>query len=392
MGSSFRVQRSVHVFGSGGVGPSTVTLGTPADATRAFPRLSSNLRSGAGRDVASTTSLLNRDLSANIADWDGAGFTLERATGAELQDHRYYFETIEDVLPSDLRSAHGFTLRSLNRFRLPAATLSATTAAITGIVDPLQCVVWPIAIRAADNDQSWADACITGYLDTATNEVVLQRGQGVDSATFNWAAIEFGTAWTVRRVTLSTSSRGTDVPITGCGAEPWSEKFYVVSWRTPNGADSIADVPLFRASASDPDVLLYSQPVAGTAGTYNCSVYVVHHPLLWVQHWSNVDMPAYGGLLPMETDTLIEIPIPVSDWENGVSILASSDHDASNLGYPRMHIGHTLEPGGTHVRFRRGRTTDRTSNWAAQCVRWPLIPQGHTREFVGHATHSRQVG
>lgn len=390
--SDWLVQRGLATFGASGPGPVSVSvvLSSATDPARAFPRPQGSRSGGAGRDTPATANLNNDDLGAVLGGWSGTGFDLERNTTAELEDHRYYWEVIEEALPLDQRIQHGMFVRDVNSRRMgPGSAGPVTLAAVSSITDITKAFLWPLGLRSDATSPVWSSAQIMAHLD-ALKRPVLQRGGSTGNATLSYAVIELGLAWTVRRVTVSTAVAGSDVAVSGCGPEPWSEKVYVPSWLLPSGAETLADSPLFRPSLTDPDVLLFYRSSAGTAGTFAASAYVLHHPRLVVRHLSSLDgYPLIGGQDVVDDETGIGTAVD----PDRTSVIGMASNSGPVAEYPWGSWGWTLASTGESVLWRRGRADGtRQSHFSLQVVGWPEIPRGGSVVERGAGYWSRAEG
>lgn len=379
---SYRVQRTLTTFSGMAA---TVTPPIAVDATKGWPRVTSSFCSSAGRDTAAAVTLRNIDLGVLVDMFTGTDFRLARTAGAEAELHRFYTEAVEWIGPDWARTAHGVWVRTVSAERLNAGVATSTTAAVPGIVDLGQTMIWQTSSRSANVNPARSDAACTLDL-TGLGEVTVTRGGTVATTTAGFAVLEWGAAWRVRHLTGVVATRGVDVALTGAGAEPWSQKLLVASWRTPAGADNLADSPTFRANLANPDEVLVHLP-AGAAGSYPVSVYVLHHPLLAVEHRTS-----YGGMTELEAgllDAYVALGTDPGD-PSGVSVIAYTAHDAANTDYPIPHYGYELD--GDAVHFRRGRSAARGSDYALQVVRWPEIGLGSGLSGFGGSYYSYQRG
>ncbi len=384
----FREQRGVAIFGTELDETIEFTVSHPlaVDPSRSFPRLMSTRYTGAGRDVDAAVTLDNRDMGALLDTVTATGFRLERGILSEKVEHRYYHGTLEDRTAD--QPLHGFYTREVNSQRLGAATASYTGSPVPGVSNLAQTMLWPVAARSQTPAPRWSQTAMTAYLD-GSGQVQLDRGDTGFTATQSWAVVEWGSAWTVTRLSASVSSLGVDVPLPGAGPQPWSKKFYVATARLPAGADTLADYPLVRTSKTNPDELLIEVPSAATAGTYTVSVYVLHHPLLEVQHWGSLDSQPYDKIGQNTVDEYRGLPDGPPADPSAVSIIVHSDGAGAGTEYPRAHWGYELDTAG-RLHMRRGRTGTRSQDFSAQAVTWPVICRGASPTMIGHTTFSRQ--
>lgn len=368
----YRVQRGTLTFGASSLSASAVL--SACVPSRSFPRLNNLRWLGSGRDVAADVTLAVKDLGAVLTWSDGLSLPMERNAAAEMVDHRYHWEVVEDRLPEYLHAQDGFETLFSAHIRLNAGQLTnPMPPQFAG--DLSRVCYWPMSMRSDGTGQEGAALRVLGFIDE-DGFVRLERGDAAVTGNTGVVALRMGSAWRVRRVQGTVGATGVDVALEGCGPEPWTEKLYVASWKVPPAANDMQDVPFVRRDPANPDRLLLRVFAFAQAGTYTVSAYVLWHERLHVLHTDSISrsLPDLGP----GTDVDVSLPGALDSPMSETSLLVHGD-GRGGAEYPRQCWGYGLDAGGTFASFRRGRQGGIRFPWyALQAIQWPadLEPGG----------------
>lgn len=347
-------------FGLLGIGPESVVHADPIDITRGFSRLTCSYLGSSGREATNTATLGNNDFGAQLSLQSATGFELTRQIAAEPADHRYYSETIE----SPAGGNHGFRVL-FNGFRqLGAGVASGTSSALAGITDLSRNFIWPCAVRSGATSEVWSQGAVHAYVDGAGVRQ-FSRGGSTQSVRLSYVQIEMGLEWTVRRIPISLATRGVWTEFSGAGEESWGTKCLLLSYKTPAGANNLADNMIVRRKENDATKLEAYIPPGAAAGTFQGSAIILHHEDMVVSHW-------FDGFVGGQNvyEAYHTIPLPHSAPKSRSSAIVQTINTGDILGYYRQGWGYELQDTSIYLRRSRADST-RGSLAYLQAVDWP---------------------
>ena len=371
--SDFLIQRGTTDFGSSGVGPVTVNLPTSVDASRAFPRITNVRHGSSGRVATAAVNLVNRDLGVKLLNWNGSSFQLERSAGAETQDHRYQWEVWADETPSGRQPIDGWYVREVGALSLAGGTAEGNSSTIASIVNPSQCIPFPLCLSAAGTSQQWSDGSVSLEMDGQTVKAKRDTPSGPRAVTIYYAVVEFGSSWDINNNLEIEPGSTSELVLTGAGdAQPWSNKFLVPTNRVQVGSDRLPDVGMTARYGDDPDeirVKLHAGANNPALGGYAMVCHTAYHPLLRVDHYDS-----FFGYNQIEGRNATH-SLPSALSTDDAAVIATADCPG-NVQYPGGHWGYELET--TSIDFRRGRNESAINpcDWSAQVVRFFSAPRG----------------
>lgn len=339
----------------------TATITAVGTLAKARPRLNNIRRSDAGKSTPdAVTSLVNRDLGQLLSLTDPTTLRFDRLASGENSDHKVAWSVLEHLAGTG--SPDEVVIRHNASLTIPDASASASTAAISAIVDVTRCVAW---IEGTENDRN------AGGWDTVGANPIINPDKTVTvtrSATSGPLVVRLiveeyvGTNWTVATFSkVLTSPGGVRQPATLSVAIPsFAHAFIVGHFRPASGETSVDESGcLFMPPASGTttiDIGISSGADTLGGGGYLATGFVVYNAGITVHHDNGFD----GGLALMGSGAQTQdFTMPEVDIDQSFLICSGASTGAGTT-YPQPNCNYRYKDGTGEVievwRSRSGST------------------------------------
>lgn len=345
MGSIYKIQRGVTVFGAAADTDTTPSFTPVSSLGNSFAKLTSSLNS-ATLNTPTTTDRFNDDLGMGCQLTSSSQVTLTRLAAGTDEDMRAAWEVWE--FPD---SGNDEVVVRAHGVHTLAAGDASDHVLIGGISNLAKCIPIICGITSSATTEIWDAANVTAaMLNTGGNGVTFTRGTTTGEVKIYYAILEFvGSNWTIQNnLSLTFAGAGSDEDI-ACSAVTWANTIIFPTYRTNDPNEDEVGYTVREGSTT---TTIRARRRSGATGGATTICHLASNPNLSVQRFDSIT----GGSPDWATgDTVFNTTISAVDLSRSF-VLATMDSAGTGANYPREFWNVRLSS-TTNVEAYRGRAT-----------------------------------